>query len=335
MKDDTVVYSAQGDSFDLINSRINCPKACDWCRDKKLKCSGELTGCQRCRARGHDCHYVNSTKKQKVSPPSNNFESTKSRTPTTTLPASTSLPSPDQMEEPLQFNQLGEKGSSIDDLLAELPKPYDDFIWTMATPLDMSMDLPLCDDETLYQDHSHPSSVVVVDSATTKSSGPGSIPSEPSSAHCQCLYGVMMMMDRLPGQHEKMCQDRTPTDLLTLQKEALVVGNTMAICSLCTGRVENIMALAILLDKLARLSHLVILATKRTIYPLPIMTLSPGDYQLDTEEYGELVRTLVRMQLVRLQALLKSLQDISFKSEALSRRLTTCIDLVSASLDAL
>lgn len=333
-KDDSVAFSTQGDSFNLINSRTNCPKACDRCRDKKVKCSGELSGCQNCRARGHDCRYVNSAKKQKVSQASDNFDSTtESRASATASTRSTSLSRADE-----QYNQLGENGSSIDDLLAKLPKPFDDFTWTMGMPLDMSINMPLsvsCDDDTLYQVDSHASSVVVGDTST-KGSGAGSIPSETSSsADCQCLYGVMMMMDRLPGQHEKMVQDRTPTSLLNLQKEALGLGRNMAVCLSCTGRVENVMALAILLDKLAHLSHFVLLTTKRTTYPSPTITLSPGEYQLDTEEYIALVRTLVRMQLVRLQALLKSLQDISLKSEALSRRLATCVELVAASLDVL
>lgn len=337
-KDDSVVYSAQGDSFDLINSRTNCPKACERCRDKKVKCSGELSGCQHCRARGHDCRYVNSAKKQKVSRASDGFDPTESRASATTSTRSTSLLSADEREGQLQYNQLGEDGSSsMDDLLARLPKPFEKFTWTMATPLDMSMNLPLsvsCDDDAMYQDDSHASSVVVVNTAT-RGSGAGSIPPETPPADCQCLYGVMMMMDRLPGQHGEMVQDGTPTSLLILQKEALGLGRNMTVCLSCTGRVENVMALAILLDKLARLSHLVVLATNRTIYPLPTITLSPGDYHLDTEEYVALVRTLVRMQLVRLQALLKGLQDISLKSEALSRRLATCVELVAASLGVL
>ncbi|PHH79476.1 hypothetical protein CDD80_4703 [Ophiocordyceps camponoti-rufipedis] len=44
-------------AYDPITARSNQHQACDRCHEKKLKCSGDKTGCDRCATSGHQCIY--------------------------------------------------------------------------------------------------------------------------------------------------------------------------------------------------------------------------------------------------------------------------------------
>lgn len=51
-------------SFDPETGKTSCPQACGHCRAKKVKCTGEKTGCKRCEALGRACVYTQSTRGQ-------------------------------------------------------------------------------------------------------------------------------------------------------------------------------------------------------------------------------------------------------------------------------
>lgn len=51
-------------SFDPETGKTSCPQACGHCRNKKVKCTGEKTGCKRCEALGRVCVYTQSTRGQ-------------------------------------------------------------------------------------------------------------------------------------------------------------------------------------------------------------------------------------------------------------------------------
>ncbi|RCI16369.1 hypothetical protein L249_3148 [Ophiocordyceps polyrhachis-furcata BCC 54312] len=44
-------------AYDPITARSNLHQACDRCHEKKLKCSGDKEGCDRCATSGHPCKY--------------------------------------------------------------------------------------------------------------------------------------------------------------------------------------------------------------------------------------------------------------------------------------
>ncbi|KAI5919351.1 hypothetical protein F4810DRAFT_507384 [Camillea tinctor] len=52
-------------TFDPGTGKTVCPQACGHCRAKKLKCTGERSGCQRCRALSKECVYVPSARGQR------------------------------------------------------------------------------------------------------------------------------------------------------------------------------------------------------------------------------------------------------------------------------
>ncbi|KAI1485126.1 hypothetical protein F5X96DRAFT_661336 [Biscogniauxia mediterranea] len=52
-------------TFDPGTGKTVCPQACGHCRAKKLKCTGERSGCQRCKAMSKTCVYVPSARGQR------------------------------------------------------------------------------------------------------------------------------------------------------------------------------------------------------------------------------------------------------------------------------
>lgn len=159
-------------------------------------------------------------------------------------------------------------------------------------------------------------------------------PHEASSTPCQCLYRVVMVMDKLAVQDDGAVEN-WPNGVLTLIKEGLGNCTNMIGCATCTGRVENILALAILMDKLARLCHHIVQVTGDSTQPTPAMRL--GDYKVDSaEEYGALIGSLLGVQLRRFQKLGQRLQQVSvrFHSETLEHRITVCSGFITESLDA-
>ncbi|KAI2631795.1 hypothetical protein GGS21DRAFT_161500 [Xylaria nigripes] len=58
--------------FDPGTGKTSCPQACDHCRLKKVKCTGEKSGCQRCRALSRACSYSQPSRAQ-VQAASNGF----------------------------------------------------------------------------------------------------------------------------------------------------------------------------------------------------------------------------------------------------------------------
>ncbi|KJZ72697.1 hypothetical protein HIM_07889 [Hirsutella minnesotensis 3608] len=62
-------------AYDPITARSSQHQACNRCHEKKLKCSGEKKGCDRCAGNGHLCEYTrsgsrSSRKSKKTSRPS-------------------------------------------------------------------------------------------------------------------------------------------------------------------------------------------------------------------------------------------------------------------------
>ncbi|OAQ79730.1 fungal zn(2)-Cys(6) binuclear cluster domain-containing protein [Purpureocillium lilacinum] len=51
-------------AYDPITARSSQHQACNRCHEKKLKCSGDKDGCDRCAASGHTCEYSRSNSRK-------------------------------------------------------------------------------------------------------------------------------------------------------------------------------------------------------------------------------------------------------------------------------
>lgn len=54
----TFVERADGAAFSALGNNVLQHTACDQCRQKKLRCTGRKTGCERCKACSTECTYT-------------------------------------------------------------------------------------------------------------------------------------------------------------------------------------------------------------------------------------------------------------------------------------
>ncbi|KAK5637150.1 hypothetical protein RRF57_012862 [Xylaria bambusicola] len=367
-KDNDVVLSTQALTFDPVTAKTTGTKACFLCRTKKLRCDGDRNGCQRCKSHGQECKYVDTARQQKKANSTKNLEHrerSKSSSSMTSLASSSRLPNaeqqqqqPEQQQEQRQECQKQQRKQQQDDfswLLAQ-PPSIDFFaehdlmhdsavqsvpmaclgdVGAIADPSDIDADLSsslLKTYSTLYPNFTLDKSLSI---GADNEAEVAFKPHGSSSAPCDCLYRIVIVMDKL-GVQDDCAMEESLNNLLILYKEALGNSTTMLDCVICTGRVENMLILAILMDKLARLSYQIVQITENSIHPTPILNL--GDYKVDSaEEYAALIGSLLGVQLRRLQVLAQSLHQVSshFHSETLEHRLTVCRGFVARSLDAL
>jgi hypothetical protein len=368
-KDNDVLSSAQTLSFDPITAKTTGTKACSLCRAKKLKCDGDRSGCQRCKTQGQECTYIDTIRHQRKSNTPRNLEHTETRksVSSTASLTSSSFPNAQHQQEQEQQQQQQQEQQQ------QQQQEHDDLSWLMAQPPNMRVftELELLDDGTLQHAPltligdvgatADPSDIFVDLSSSmlnnSSSLHPSLLPQtspldvvdgeaeteckshESSSAPCQCLYRVVMVMDKLGMQddlQDDCAMEKSVNNLLILHKEALSSITSMLGCAACTRRVENMLVLVMLMDKLARLCHRIVHITGDSTRPTPAVNL--GDYKVDSaEEYAALVGSLLGVQLRRLQTLAQSLHHVSlrFHSETLEHRLTVCSGFVTRSLDAL
>ncbi|KAI0146310.1 hypothetical protein GGR57DRAFT_516754 [Xylariaceae sp. FL1272] len=352
--DNDAGYLTQARTFDPTTAKTIGHSACSSCRAQKLKCNGERSGCQRCKAHDRVCSYGDTGRQKKL--PSEAQESTGPPKAASSTASSISMSSPLPSAHQRQEEKLQRRPEQQQEQQQDHEQEQDDLTWLMAQPheigffagseflenvggiteppdalLDLSSSMP-DDDCSLHRNHLQQASQLEAmeddSEETSKSYGL-------SSTACQCLYRVVIIMDKLdvPDDH---ALDKSLNDLLVLHKRALSNTSKMLECTTCTTKIENMMILAILLDRLARLCQRIVRVTGDPTHPTP--TLSLGDYQVDsTEEYVALIHSLLGVQLRRLQGLAQGLKHVSlhFHSNMLSNRLGVCIGLVTASLDAL
>ncbi|KAI1145554.1 hypothetical protein F4825DRAFT_457374 [Nemania diffusa] len=345
-KDNNSVMSAKALNFNPFAAKTIGKKSCSLCRAKKLKCSGERSGCHRCKTLNQVCNYVDTIWQQKrASKSSKNFENTETRKSVSSATSSTVSPLSNPQQQ-LQHQQQHQN------------QQHDDFSWLMAQPnIGFATESDLIVEEGTLQHVPFslgedlgatvdPSGIVIDLSSpaiNARTSPYRSIVPQPSllgavddgglvaelraplsyPAPCQCLYRVVMVMDRLAVQDDCVTE-KSLNSVLILAKDALGNSTNMLGCATCMARVENMLTLAILMDKLARLCRRIVHTTTAADSTLRMPATCFGDYKVDSaEEYAALTRSLLGVQLRHLQTRAQSLHNVSlhFHSATLENRL--------------
>lgn len=159
---------------------------------------------------------------------------------------------------------------------------------------------------------------------------------------CQCLQGVVNLMDELETLTEVFPDSpccSSVDGLLVPHREALRRAESMLACQSCTARMENMTILALLAGRLANLCRRIATQLSSiasgTTGPIGVVV---GTYRLESvAEYVAVMRTLLRMELRRLLALVRNLRLAGkhVPSEAMGRRLDGCERSALALLDSL
>lgn len=376
-KDEHAVLQAQPIPFDPVTRRTSVVKACSSCRVRKLRCNGEKSGCQRCKAQGVECRYSDTGRRRRTGSSCTSTINSKSLDVSDTQETltnsanvapsevSTSLSLSNEESQPPSTPQQERENPGSQEQLDLQHIDQDDLSWLESHPttIELFADVNMSDNDLVDIDGNpfvdnlsgrddSPDIVLGLASSSTcmllqdnflptlrppyeltNDESESMISVSQSNTTCHCLYRVLMVIDKLSVQDDSTVENSVD-DLLVLHKEALSNGTAILGCTVCIERVENMLVLAMLIDKLSRLCHRIVHAPIKT----PASSLSLGDYMVDSaEEYAVLISSLLGVQLRRLQTMAHRLHQISsrFQSDTLAHRLTVCSGCISRSLDKL
>ncbi|KAI0514716.1 hypothetical protein F5B22DRAFT_610507 [Xylaria bambusicola] len=381
-------------TFDPVKGKTQSPQACAGCRARKVKCIWDGGGCERCKTAGRECIYEatrggNSTRRKSRHDASGPGASTKSikRARTTDESADPA--------EPLSTNQSSQdvsaaetatvqtSGSSCDDTeLLCMSSPSTETIFVDsnldASMLDMNIDLDADTTNSFNQEIStdlipmhgvtlgdlvqwtgEPWSSTTPSLPTPVSEFPSCYEGKLSDGNpCQCLRRLVILVDEIESiAHRNILN--SPDRALAAQKEAIGCGTEMMDCTACTSRVENMIILTLMVDKLVQTCNQLAEACCAELKNKPPGTKTPRlSLQSNTEvashslghggpemepnspsrvysinssvEYFFVMAGILRFQLLELFNLTQQLQIVvaPLASDTIGQRLKMCTEAV-------
>ncbi|KAF1963158.1 hypothetical protein CC80DRAFT_588618, partial [Byssothecium circinans] len=246
--------------------------ACDYCRRKKLRCSGDTTGCTRCIALSRSCAYTSSGQakgrgqRQMSKGLSSNFPSTPVKEKTFSSEgektheaqqfsenpgtASSDLKTGslvwnsqgmqsdmDRLGQIMDFDAIFPQGTE-DSETSQLPWPTRDH--TTGTDMFSPLDLSMMPEYPQTPSLSH---------TTSRSTAPTSA----AERQCACLDTIVFLIEDLDGTIS--CAHESPLDTsLAAAKGVLASGRRLLHCQECMRRTETLMLLLFVCEKLIHLS---------------------------------------------------------------------------------
>lgn len=378
--------SKQPQVFDPMTARTKGPQACMHCRAKKvgnivinhaayreilatnrtqIKCTGEETGCERCRTLVRKCVYA----KGGSGPKHRSTSSREKRRRRPSVQQSQAFPTPalTPEEEPLSslidedFSWIECSDESIQDTLinTEVDKSQSMIIdltdWDTRTVMP-SMGLELAEPATPLEktttdiglqyasDDSRSSIGAIKDVPEWGGHTFGIVPdlelpspsTTVSTEPCNCLRRVVLLMDEAKSLTN--IDARAVDSTLATNKEALSHGRDMLACTTCVLRVEYMAILMFMLDEMVRLAQSItnlLQPQNQKMHVGRIKVISFGNYEVDScEEYSIIVRGLLSLQLKELQSLTKRLREVSQQvhSNYMAKRLESTEAAITAML---
>ncbi|OJJ05791.1 hypothetical protein ASPVEDRAFT_894994 [Aspergillus versicolor CBS 583.65] len=250
--------------------------ACTNCRMSKLKCSGELRGCQRCRGKKIECQYPRMAKEKdspSPSPPTpeavQQLEQAKGRSPSPLAPAQTEPNIQEDFIDPAALNQKPAFSANFQDLGLAIELDASDFTMSENTAAACTL---LSEEEymelsnTMVQCQQPFTSVVNTsntpwddmlqmentDFNTSNYTTPPTLsPPEPTESTCSCFFQAV-------GTHEAIevavwCQKESFSDvqdILRHHKQVLAECEGLLECSRCSKNPGFIMLLISMVRKI-------------------------------------------------------------------------------------
>ncbi|TLD19142.1 hypothetical protein PspLS_09763 [Pyricularia sp. CBS 133598] len=221
--------------------------ACAYCREKKLRCSGEPEGCQRCLARSIECTYLS----PRASPPAHRRQSS-TATPALSDVTSFSTLAPSAAEETLE-DKLMMWG---DDDVWNYTDGLDDIQWPGAAVLNRSSIVSLEDtncintrptdsigNRGLYSTSQSPKGDGC--KRTPRQTTPSTLVSDPTPSCCDCINQLLQQNERLSvtlftGRTEKKpsAANIFTNAIWRCHKESMASCEALLSCDSCSSRSE-------------------------------------------------------------------------------------------------
>ncbi|KAK5637279.1 hypothetical protein RRF57_012992 [Xylaria bambusicola] len=381
-------------TFDPVKGKTQSPQACAGCRARKVKCIWDGGGCERCKVAGRECIYE-ATKGGNGARRRSKHDGSGPGTTTRSIKRPRTADESADPAEPLTINQalqdvsaigttiVQSSGSSFDDTeLLCMSSPSTETVFVNsnidASMMDMNIDLDADTTNSFSQEISTdlgPMHGVTLGDlvqwtgepwSSTTTSLPTPVSEYPScyerklsdSNPCQCLRRLVILVDEIESiAHRNILS--SPDSALAAQKEAIGCGTKMIDCTACTSRVENMIILTLMVDKLVQICSQLAEACCAELRNRPSGTKTPRLLlQSNTEvtndnlghqvpemeansssrvyninssvEYFFVMAGILRFQLLELFNLTQQLQIVvaPLASDTIGQRLKTCSEAV-------
>ncbi|KAF5699351.1 Zn(II)2Cys6 transcription factor (Eurofung) [Fusarium globosum] len=353
----TFVERADGAAFSALGNNVLQHTACDQCRQKKLRCTGRKTGCERCKACSTECTYTqlfgsNVRRKERKRTARQNDAAAQSQSPSSeqqsesdimqSTAAVTNRTSPSASA---QGGNIGDENGS-NSSVGPLANPLD------ATLLeDAAMSSNTSGDEFVFFDldpstfdHFHwspysipgipsprstqPDTFSILDSRSSTATTATHMISNPINiSNSTCAGRCLKVMKSLLEELETRMQDMRPCKAdvaLSFQKQSCIECTQVVRCKSCYTDPDAMLFLAMICDKLLMLNKKIIWYTREGA-DLE-QQLRVGEYDVDqTEEWGSMLQLLTVVQLRKIKALVDDIE----KSPAIEGRHAQLIMLKS------
>ncbi|KAL2872192.1 Zn(II)2Cys6 transcription factor rglT [Aspergillus lucknowensis] len=307
--------SAALDSAELQSSSIKRHAACDECRKRKLKCSGELSGCSRCIKQSLVCHY--SVQKQMGRPP-------KKRVREDDIDLSfVDLPNDDPWATPAATHKpMSDLGAAIPGISEEpqlfssmYPTPFN-LPYHLSTNEDHHHTWQLAPNESLssvpattspWPDFSSvsaaaPNPFTMPPSLTPPMPHSDSIPQSPSNNDCSCLSYLYLCLSHLSSLKPFPISQHTICSLYISARTAQAVIRCQACPTKFDTGLQNVMLTGTLLNVIAdswlRVSKADAMELGRQVAP-PLYTAAVSKSPDPVTAWKDHLRQLVRHHVIR------------------------------------
>ncbi|KAL2830699.1 hypothetical protein BJY01DRAFT_227007 [Aspergillus pseudoustus] len=311
-------------AFDSMGSEVQPSvkrhAACDECRKRKLKCSGELSGCSRCVKQSLVCHY--SVQKQMGRPPKKRLREDEPDMSFLDLPSSDSWPpNPAAVIKPTadfraEMTDMSEDNTQL--LSSMYPTPYA-FPYRLSTDEDHQHTWQLAPNENLSSIPPTTSPWPDFSSVSAAAPNPFTMPpgltppisshsdssqpnSPPNNGDCSCLSYLYLCLSHLSSLKPFPVSQHTVCSLYISARTAQAVIRCQACPTKFDTGLQNVMFTGTLLNVIAdswlRVSKADAMELGRLVAP-PTYTATVNKSENPVAAWKDYLRQLVRHSVIR------------------------------------
>ncbi|KAF4439088.1 hypothetical protein FACUT_4442 [Fusarium acutatum] len=323
----TFVERADGAAFSALGNNVLQHTACDQCRQKKLRCTGRKTGCERCKACSTECTYTQlfgsnvrrkdrkRTARQSDAAAQSQSPSSEQQSESDTIQSSVAVTNKSSPSVSMQGANSGDENgsnSSVD----PLANPLDA---TLLEDAAMSSNASGDDIPGIPSPRStQPDNFSFLDSRSSTATTATSMLSNPINvSNSTCTGRCLKVMKSLLEELETRMHDMKPCKAdvaLSFQKRSCIQCTQVVRCKSCYTDPDAMLFLAMICEKLIMLNKKILWYTREGANLEE--QLRVGEYDVDeTEEWGSMLQLLIVVQLRKIKALCEAAGHCTFAED--------------------
>ncbi|KAF5684518.1 C6 zinc finger domain-containing protein [Fusarium circinatum] len=295
----TFVERADGAAFSALGNNVLQHTACNQCRQKKLRCTGRKTGCERCKACSTECTYTqlfgsNVRRKDRKRTARQNDAAARSRSPSSEQQSES-----DTMQSTIVITDRTSPNPSVQDGNSSDQKGSSSSVDPLANPLDAT----LLEDAAMGSNTSGDEFVFFDLDPSTFDPIPPMLVTVPVVASVSRSKSLLEELET--RMHDmKPCKAGVA---LSFQKQSCIQCTQVVRCKSCYADPDAMLFLAMICEKLIMLKKKILWYTREGTNLE--QQLRVGEYDVDqTEEWGSMLQLLTVVQLRKIRALVDDIE---------------------------